>query len=133
MDGEAIAQLISLVVAAFGIIWHQQRSSEKIRDELHESSREHRQQLQESNRQHREALEQASRRHEQALEASNRLHREDHNHLRVDFDRLREGQDRLRENIVENGVRLARIEGHLRISVPDESDQPAESSESNLG
>lgn len=109
-------------MAALGIIWHQQHSSEKIRDELHESTREHRQQLQESNRQHREAL-----------ESSNCLHREDHNRLRADFDRLREGQDRLRENIVENGVRLARIEGHLGIGVPDESDQPAGSSEGKLG
>ena len=114
MDLEAIAQLVVLVVAASGIIWHQQHSSDKIRDELHQSNREHREALAESNRLHREALAE-----------SNRMHREDHNRLREDFNGLRQG-------IVENGVRLARIEGHLRIGFTPLSEENAESAGEDL-
>ncbi len=86
MDVEAVAQLVVFVMAALGIVWHQQHSSDKIRDELHESNREHRE----------------------------------------DFNGLREG-------IVENGMRLARIEGHLGIGFIVPSDETAESSGEDLG
>ncbi len=34
MDTEVIAQLVALALAVLGIIWHQQRQTDKLRDQL---------------------------------------------------------------------------------------------------
>ena len=127
MDAETVAQLVSLILAVLGIVWHQQHSTQTIRDELHETSREHREELKESNRQQREELKESNRQQREELKESNRQLREDHN-------LLREAVVKLSDVVVENGVRLARIEGRLGIPgshVPDES-SPDESGDTAL-
>ncbi|MCY3860945.1 MAG: hypothetical protein OXG34_15685 [bacterium] len=71
MATETIAQILTVLIAVLGIIWHQQRSTEKLRDDFNR--------------------------------AINGL-RDDHNGLR--------------QEVVSNGQRLARIEGFLRIGMP---------------
>ncbi|MDE0066582.1 MAG: hypothetical protein OXN44_06890 [Acidimicrobiaceae bacterium] len=39
MDVEAIAQLVTFLVAALAIIWHQQHNTDKLREELNDSNR----------------------------------------------------------------------------------------------
>ncbi len=34
MDTEVIAQLVALALAVLGIIWHQQRQTDKLRDQI---------------------------------------------------------------------------------------------------
>ena len=76
MATETIAQILTVLVAVLGIIWHQQRSTEKLRDDFTRA-----------------------------------------------IDGLREDHNGLRQEVVNNGQRLARIEGFLRIGMP----APAES------
>ena len=87
MATETIAQILTVLVAVLGIIWHQQRSTEKLREEFI-----------------------------RAIEG-----------LREEFNRaingLRDDHNGLRQEVISNGQRLARIEGFLRIGMP----APAES------
>ena len=76
MATETIAQILTVLVAVLGIIWHQQRSTEKLRDEF-----------------------------TRAIEG-----------LREEFTRAING---LRAEVTTNGQRIARIEGFLRIGMPD--------------
>lgn len=39
MDVEAIAQLVTVLVAALAIVWHQQHNTDKLREELTGSNR----------------------------------------------------------------------------------------------
>lgn len=83
MDVEAIAQLITVLVAALAIIWHQQHNTDQLREELQTTNR-------------------------QQTEATDKLRKEQ-----------TETTDKLRAAIAENGQRLARIEGYLRIGLPE--------------
>ena len=42
MDINTVSQIASVVLAVLAIIWHQQRTTEKLRDRLDASDREHR-------------------------------------------------------------------------------------------
>ncbi len=75
MAMETIAQVLTVLVAVLGIIWHQQRSTEKLREEF----------------------------------------------IRA-IDGLREDHNGLRQEVIGNGQRLARIEGFLRIGMPAPAD-----------
>lgn len=86
MATETIAQILTVLVAVLGIIWHQQRSTEKLRDDF-----------------------------TRAVDG-----------VRDDFTRavdgLRDDHGGLRQEVVSNGQRLARIEGFLRIGMPGPAD-----------
>ena len=40
MDADAIAQLVTLLLVGLGIVWHQQRSTDTLRDEFQTANRE---------------------------------------------------------------------------------------------
>ena len=42
MDVNTVSQIVTVVLAVLAIIWHQQRSADKLRDRLDASDREHR-------------------------------------------------------------------------------------------
>ena len=93
MELDAVVQLVTVLVAALAIVWHQQHNTDKLREDFNAA-----------NHQHREDL-----------KAANHQHREDFNKLREDSNAA---NHQLREGITENGQRLARIEGFLGISIP---------------
>ncbi len=39
MEADAIAQLVTLLMVGLGIVWHQQRSTDKLREEFHTAIR----------------------------------------------------------------------------------------------
>ena len=39
MDADAITQLVTLLLVGLGIVWHQQRSTDKIRDKFQTANR----------------------------------------------------------------------------------------------
>ena len=41
MDADAIAQLVTLVLAVLTLVWHQQRTTDKLRDEVQSADRRH--------------------------------------------------------------------------------------------
>ncbi len=43
MEADAIAQLVSMLMVGLGIVWHQQRSTDKVRDDVNTGLRELRQ------------------------------------------------------------------------------------------
>lgn len=42
MDADTVAQMVTVVLAVLAIIWHQQRTTDKLRERLDASDREHR-------------------------------------------------------------------------------------------
>ena len=42
MDLNSVTQIVTVVLAVLAIIWHQQRTTDKLRDDLSASDREHR-------------------------------------------------------------------------------------------
>ena len=90
MATETIAQILTVLVAVLGIIWHQQRSTEKLRDEF------------------TRAIEGLRDEFTRAIGG-----------LRDDFNRAING---LRAEVTNNGQRIARIEGFLRIGMPAPAD-----------
>ncbi len=42
MDINTVSQIVTVVLAVLSVIWHQQRSTDKLRDRLDDSDREHR-------------------------------------------------------------------------------------------
>ena len=94
MELDTVAQLVTVLVAALAIVWHQQRGNDSLREESSTA-----------NRQLRE-------------ESSKAL-----GQLREEFSKAL-GQ--LRDIVTENGQRLARIEGHLGIGMPANSDTSAD-------
>ena len=92
MEMDAVVQLVTVLVAALVIVWHQQHNTDQLREDFNAA-----------NHQHREDLNAANH------------HREDLNKLREDSNAA---NHQLREGITENGQRLARIEGFLGIGIP---------------
>ncbi len=43
MEADAIAQLVTLLMVGLGIVWHQQRSTDKLRDDFNTANRQLRQ------------------------------------------------------------------------------------------
>ncbi len=54
MEADAIAQLVSLLMVALGIVWHQQRSTDKLREDFQTANRNLREEFQTANRQLRQ-------------------------------------------------------------------------------
>ncbi len=108
MEADTIVQLVTVVVAAMGIVWHQQHSTNQLRSEFRED-----------NRQLREDFNTANRELREDFNTANRELREDFN---GEFKSLREDHDKLRDAVAQNGQRLARIEGHLGIGIPPTDD-----------
>ena len=89
MDADTVTQLVTTLAAVLAIVWHQQRSTDRLRREAREDNRE----------------------------------------LRKDFEKankeLRSDHAKLNDAVAENGQRLARIEGFLRIGIPPAAEPPA--------
>ncbi len=98
MEADAIAQLVTLLMVGLGIVWHQQRSTDKLREEFHTAIRNLREEFHTANHNLREEFQTAIR-------------------------ELRRDHDTLRDAIAGIGQRLARIEGFLRIGTPTPSDE----------
>ena len=116
MELDAVVQLLTVVVAALAIVWHQQHNTDKLRQDFNVANHQLRQDFNVANHQHREDL-------NKLREDSNAAH---HQH-RQDLNKLREDSNaahlQLREGINENGQRLARIEGVLGIGMPIVADE----------
>ena len=105
MELDTIVQLVTVLVAAMAIVWHQQRGNDTLRGEFNTSNQQLRGEFNTSNQQLREEL-----------NTSNQQ-------LRSEFNTsLRQ----LNEAVAENGQRLARIEGFLGIGMPTVSDASVE-------
>ena len=98
MELDAVVQLVPVLVAALAIVWHQQHTTDKLRQDFNVAHHQHR----------------------QDLNAANHQLREDLNKLREDSNAA---HHQLREGITENGQRLARIEGFLGIGMPTVADE----------
>ena len=93
MDADAITQLVTLLLVGLGIVWHQQRSTDKLRDEFQTANRNLRDEFQTAIHNLRDEFQTAIR-------------------------ELRQDHDTLRDAIAGIAQRLARIEGFLRIGTP---------------
>ena len=129
MEMDAILQIVTVLVAALAIVWHQQHNTDKLREDFDilrgDSNAAH--------QQHREDFNilrgDSNAAHHQHRQDLNKL-REDsnaaHHQHRQDLNKLREDSNaahhQLREGITENGQRLARIEGFLAIGMPTVAD-----------
>lgn len=85
MSVEVATQVVTLVLAVLAIIWHQQRSTEKLRDEFNSAI----------------------------------------DKLRDEFN---QAISSLRDAVVNNGQRIARIEGFLKVGMPADAAAPEPSS-----
>ncbi len=137
MDINGITQLATLLVSVLAIIWHQQRSIDKLRRATREDNRELRREFREDNRELRRELRREFRRESRKLRADldkdnkqlradldkdNKQLRadldKDNKHLRADHGELRRAFQRLADSVADNGRKLARIEGFLGIGMP---------------
>ena len=105
MELDAVVQLVTVLVAALAIVWHQQHNTDKLREDLNIL---------------REDFNVANHQHREDLNTANQQHREDLNKLSEDSNAA---NHQLREGITENGQRLARIEGFLGIGMPTVADE----------
>ena len=105
VDVSGITQLATLLVSVLAIIWHQQRSIDKLRRDFREDNRELRRELRREFRRENRKL--------------RREFRREHAKLHADHGELRRAFERLAEVVVDNGRKLARIEGFLGIGMPD--------------
>ena len=116
MELDAVVQLVTVLVAALAIVWHQQHNTDKLRQDFNVAHHQLREDFNVANHQHRQDL---NKLREDSNAANHQL-REDFNNAnrqhREDFNKLREG-------ITENGQRLARIEGFLGIGIPTIADE----------
>ena len=94
MELDAVVQLVTVLVAALAIVWHQQHNTDKLREDFN-------------------ILRGDSN-------AAHQQHRQDLNKLREDSNAA---NHQLREGINENGQRLARIESFLGIGMPTVADE----------
>ena len=115
MDINGITQLATLLVSVLAIIWHQQRSIDKLRRATREDNRELRREFREDNRELCRELRREFRRESRKLRAD--LDK-DNKHLRADHGELRRAFQRLADSVADNGRKLARIEGFLGIGMP---------------
>ncbi len=93
MPAETILQIVTVILGVLGIIWHQQHSINKLRDETTGS---------------------INKLRDDAMGALDNL-REDNSR---DHEALRSAIARNGERIARNGERIARIEGRLGIDPP---------------
>ncbi len=113
---DTIVQLVTVVVAAMAIVWHQQRGNDALRGELNTSNQQLRSEFNTANQQLRSEFNTANQQLRSEFNTSNQQ-------LRSEFNTsLRQ----LNEAVAENGQRLARIEGYLGIGMPTVSDASVE-------
>ncbi len=117
MGTEAITQLIALAVAVLGIIWHQQRQTDKLRDQLTK----HIDGVNTRLTKQIEGLD--TRLTAQITSLDNRLTRRIDGvdkRLSNQIDGLRHRMDQMGDQLTDVKERLSRIEGYLGIGVPAE-------------
>ena len=118
MDTDTIVLLVTGLTAVLGVIWHQQQSTDKLREETAESYKSLREEMAESNKSLREEL-------REEMAESNKSLREE---MAESYKSLREEQIRsvddltrtdreLLAAVIENGRSLARIQGFLGIGI----------------
>lgn len=103
-----IAQFVALAVGILGLVWHQQRSIDKLRAEMHQEIGSLRAEM----RQEINGL----RAEIGGLRAEMRS---EFAQVRSEIARLDTKVDDLRTEVAANGQRLARIEGYLGIGIPE--------------
>ena len=123
MEMDAIVQIVTVLVAALAIVWHQQHNTDKLREDFNLANHQHRQDLnklrEDSNAAHHQHRQDLNKLREDS-NAAHHQHRQDLNKLREDSNAA---HHQLREGINENGQRLARIEGCLGIGIPTVADE----------
>ena len=123
MELDAVVQLVTVLVAASAIVWHQQHNTDKLREDFNAANHQHHQDLnklrEDSNAAHHQHRQDLNKLREDS-NASHHQHRQDLNKLREDSNA---SHHQLREGITENGQRLARIEGFLGIGIPTVADE----------
>ena len=116
MELDAVVQLVTVLVAALAIVWHQQHNTDKLREDFNAANHQLREDFNVANHQYRQDLNKLR----EDSNAAHHQHRQDLNKLREDFNA---SHHQLREGITENGQRLARIEGFLGIGIPTVADE----------
>ena len=116
MELDAVVQLVTVLVAALAIVWHQQHNTDKLREDFNAANHQLREDFNVANHQHRQDLNKLR----EDSNAAHHQHRQDLNKLREDSNA---SHHQLREGITENGQRLARIEGFLGIGIPTVADE----------
>ena len=115
MELDAIVQIVTILVAALAIVWHQQHNTDKLRADFNTANHQLHGDL--------------NKLRDDSNAANHQLHG-DLNKLRDDSNaanhQLRGDLNKLREGINENGQRLARIEGVLGIGIPTVADEPVD-------
>ena len=104
---ETLAEPLAFLVGVLGLVWHQNRGVNQLRDEIQQTREEARQ----DNRDLRDEIQQTR---EKA--------RQDNRDLRDEIQQTREEAQQanqyLSSAVTENGQRLSRIEGFLGIGIP---------------
>ena len=103
MDLSALAQVGTMVLAALAIVWHQQRSNDKLRDDMSAQITGVRDELRDELRDEISGV------------------RGEISGVRGEISGVRGEIGTVRSIVVENGQRLARIEGYLGIGMPSEA------------
>ena len=116
MELDAVVQLVTVLVAALAIVWHQQHNTDKLREDFNAAHHQLREDFNATNHQHRQDLNKLR----EDSNAAHHQHRQDLNKLREDSNTA---HHQLREGINENGQRLARIEGFFGIGMPTVADE----------
>ena len=120
MELDAVVQLVTVLVAALAIVWHQQHNTDKLREDFNAANHQLREDFNAANHQLREDFNAANHQLREDFNAANHQLREDLNKLREDSNAA---HHQLRAGITENGQRLARIEGFLGIGIPTIADE----------
>ena len=111
MSVEVITQVVTLVLAVLAIIWHQQRTTDKLRDEL----------IHTSDKLRDETNNAINKLRDETNNAINKLRDETNNAINKLRDELTQAISSLRDEVIGNGLRIARIEGFLGIGTPSDA------------
>lgn len=110
MDIDVIVQTVTPVLVVLTIIWHQQRSIEKLRDDFTQANEKLRDDFTQADDKLRDDLTKANRELRDNLTKANKEFRGD----------VMGALGELARESAENGQRLARIEGFLGVGMPPE-------------
>ena len=108
VDIDVIVQTVTPVLVVLTIIWHQQRSTEKLRDDFTQANDKLRDDFTQADDKLRDDLTKANRELRDDLTKANRELRDD----------VMGALGELARESAENGQRLARIEGFLGVGMP---------------
>ena len=119
MDIDVIVQTVTPVLVVLTIIWHQQRSIEKLRDDFTQANEKLRDDFTQSDDKLRDDLTKANRELRDDLTKANRELRDDLTKANKELrDDVMGALGELARESAENGQRLARIEGFLGVGMP---------------